>query len=111
MIISPISSGTQIKIADISTRNRNETYLEIETRLLFDVKLSITMVIFYLNEGKKISKLETKYSKKTKIREIIFDAYFDGNLDMESVITQLSISQSQFFKTLNPRKYCVRLAM
>ena len=38
------------------------------------------MVMFYFNEGNKMSRLETKYSNKTKIREIIFDAYFDGNL-------------------------------
>jgi AraC-like DNA-binding protein len=56
------------------------------------------MVMFYFNEGKKISRLETKYSNKTKIREIIFDAYFDGNLDMESVITRLNVSRRQFFR-------------
>lgn len=56
------------------------------------------MVMFYFNEGKEMSKLETKYSKKTKIREIIFDAYFDGNLDMESVITRLNVSRRQFFR-------------
>jgi hypothetical protein len=42
------------------------------------------MVMFYFNEGKEISRLETKYSNKTKIREIIFDAYFDDNWDIIS---------------------------
>jgi AraC-like DNA-binding protein len=66
--------------------------------VLFGVKLSIKMVVFYLNEDSKISKLETKYSKKTKIREIICDAYFDGNLDVESAITRLNVSSRQFFR-------------
>ena len=56
------------------------------------------MVMFYFNEGKKMSRLETKYSNKTKIREIIFDAYFDGNLDMDSAITRLNVSRRQFFR-------------
>ena len=45
-----------------------------------------------------MSKQESIYSKKTKIREIIFKAYFDGNLDVDSVIKRLEISKRQFFR-------------
>jgi transposase len=45
-----------------------------------------------------VSKQESIYSKKTKIREVIFKAYFDGNLDIDSVIKRLEISKRQFFR-------------
>jgi hypothetical protein len=42
--------------------------------------------------------LNSKYSLKTKIREMIFTAYFAGEIDMESVIGRLQISIRHFFR-------------
>ena len=41
---------------------------------------------------------ESSYSHKTKIREAIFNAHLEGDLDIDSVISRLEISRSQFFK-------------
>jgi transposase len=45
-----------------------------------------------------MSKAESNYSKKTKVREIIFSAYLAGNLDVDSVLSRLEISLRQFYR-------------
>jgi len=55
-----------------------------------------------------MSKSESNYSKKTKIREVIFSAYLAGDLDMDSVISRLAIYSRQFGYFLSDGvEYCL----
>ena len=47
----------------------------------------------------------TQYSLKTKLRELVFPAYFEGKIDRDSAITRLSISSRQFCRL--QKKYLV----
>ncbi len=43
----------------------------------------------------------TVYAQKTKLRELVFSAYFEGEIDRNSAITRLHISERQFIRLQN----------
>lgn len=58
----------------------------------------IVVNILFFRKCYLMSKSESFYSQKTKIREIIFSAHLAGDLDMDSVMSRLQISRRQFFR-------------
>lgn len=41
---------------------------------------------------------KVSYADKTKLRELLFPAYFEGKIDRDSLISRLSISERQFYR-------------
>ena len=52
-----------------------------------------------------MDKISSKYSLKTKLRELVFPAYFEGQIDRDSAIIRLNVSSRQFCRLQN--KYLV----
>lgn len=48
---------------------------------------------------------KVSYADKTKLRELLFPAYFEGQIDKSSLISRLEISERQFYRL--QRKYLV----
>jgi hypothetical protein len=44
------------------------------------------------------------YAQKTKLRELVFPAYFNGQIDRNSAVTRLRISERQFIRLQNKYK-------
>jgi transposase len=49
----------------------------------------------------KVNSARNSFSNKSKIREMIFSAYIAGQLDKESVISRLGVSNRQFYRLQN----------
>ena len=44
--------------------------------------------------------LLTNYEEKTKLRELILDAYINGKIDFTSVISRLDLSKRQVYRLI-----------
>lgn len=48
-----------------------------------------------------MANMNTVYAQKTKLRELVFAAYFEGQIDRKSAITRLCVSGRQFIRLQN----------
>ena len=50
------------------------------------------------NGAVTMNKFKVSYKDKTKLREMLLPAYFEGKIDKDSLISRLSISERQFYR-------------